>query len=189
MLISFSKKEERKEFLVYPNNYYRFINWNFFIRAEDARKIRYQKFEDLKPYKIGVARGVSYTKEFWKTQAFLEFFLVAKEELLFPMLLSKRVDIIPMSTQSALVKIKNEGIHNAVTYLPKAFKSKPYYDVIVKNSPYFQPTDGNAQTREQVIEEFVNRFDRTLKALIDSGFVKQLYEKYDQVWIQGNYTH
>jgi len=185
MLISFSKKNKRKEFLAYPEQFYRSIDWRFFIRKEDAEKIKFETFEDLKPYRIGVTKGVSYTKQFWDAQRFLKFDIYAVEKNQIPKLLAGRVDVIPMSTQSTLDSLKKKGLMDKVTYLPKPFKSKPYYDPVVKSSPFFKPPLDSGKTSQEMITEFTEKFDRILKRLITSGFVQSVYKKYGYDYLPG----
>ena len=65
MLMSKIMKEDRKLHLIYPQETYRNIAWNFFIRKEDEGKIKYDSLDDLRGLKVGATKNFAYTDEFW----------------------------------------------------------------------------------------------------------------------------
>lgn len=178
MLISYSVMKERFEYLAYPEESYRSIQWNFFIRKEDEGKITFEQLEDLKGLQIGVVRGTSYIKEFWEAETYLQFQIVSKNTQQIPKLLNKRIDIAPLNTRSTLYDLKKTGHMNKVTYLPKPLAVKQYYDPIIKGSSYFDPPPGSNLTREEVIEEFLARYDAIIKKFKEDGTIQNIYNKY-----------
>lgn len=178
MLISYSINNERLEYLAYPQESYRFIKWNFFIRKEDEGKITFETLEDLKGLEIGVVRDTSYTKEFWEAEAYLNFQVVSVSKLQILKLLNKRIDLVPLNTRSTLYDLKQANLLNKITYLPKPLKAKPYYDPIIKNSDYFTPLPGSSKTREEYIQEFLNQYDAIIKQLKEDGTIQKIYNKY-----------
>ncbi|HPO49012.1 MAG TPA: transporter substrate-binding domain-containing protein [Spirochaetota bacterium] len=64
MVFTYSKKEERKKYLIYPFESHISIEWHFFIRKEDEGKYKFDSYKDLRGLKIGYTRGQSYTIDF-----------------------------------------------------------------------------------------------------------------------------
>jgi polar amino acid transport system substrate-binding protein len=64
ILLLFSRKPDREEYLIYPQESYIDISWHFFIRAENEGKITFESFEDLKGLQIGITQDFAYTPEF-----------------------------------------------------------------------------------------------------------------------------
>ncbi len=177
MLIGYSKKAERLAFLAYPARSYRRIKWNFFIRKQDEGKIRFETFEDLKGYTIGVTRSVSYTKEFWAAQSMLHFDFVNQNELQIKKLLRGRVDLVPLNTRSTLYEAEQAGIRDKIAYLPKPIKDKPYYDPVSIHSDYFGVNDTDL-ARKQRIQRFLERYDEAIVTLEREGIIADTYQKY-----------
>ncbi len=178
MLIGYSKKTERLAYLGYPDTSYRRIKWNFFIRKEDQGKIKYDTFEDLKPYTIGVTGGVSYTKKFWEAENFLKFDYTTKNELQLRKLIAKRFDLVPLNTRSTLYEAKAAGILDKISFLPKPLKDKLYFDPVCTNSEYFLPEKDENITKEEKIKIFIEKYDEAIKKLEKNGTINKIYQKY-----------
>ncbi len=72
MHFSLSKNEERLKWYIYPVESYLTHTYNFFIRAEDKDRIRYETLDDLKGLQVGATESYSYTKEFWEAGLLLD---------------------------------------------------------------------------------------------------------------------
>ncbi|MEH6631397.1 MAG: ABC transporter substrate-binding protein [Halopseudomonas aestusnigri] len=164
MLLLFSKKKSRQEYLIYPEQSYVNITWNFFIRSEDEGKIKFKTFDDLKDIPIGATVDISYTPEFH--QAGLKLEMTTRNDLQIGKLLLKRFDAVPMNTISTLYEEREKGNLDKITYLPKALKSKPYYNVFTKASDY--PN----------VSELIEEYSSIIKELKANGTIDAIFAKY-----------
>lgn len=164
MLLLFSKKPDRMDFLIYPGESYIDISWNFFIRAEDEGKITYETFNDLKELHIGITQDFSYTPDF--LQSGLNFQTIPRNSLQIGMLLAKRLDAVPMNTISTLYEEKKAGRLDQLSYLPKPLTTKPYYNVFAKASGYPD------------IEGLAASYDETIRAMQADGTLDAILVKY-----------
>ncbi len=164
MLLLFSKKKSRQEYLIYPEQSYVNITWNFFIRSEDEGKIKFETFDDLRNITIGATVDISYTPEFH--QAGLKLQLTTRNDLQIGKLLLKRFDAVPMNTISTLYEERKKGNLDKIAYLPKALKSKPYYNVFTKASTY--PN----------FSELVKQYSAIIKELKADGTIDAIFKEY-----------
>ena len=164
MLLLFSKKPDRMEYLNYPDESYIDISWSFFIRAEDAGTIRFEGYDDLKGLQIGITQDFAYTPEF--LNAGLDFQTVASNNLQIGMLLAKRVDAVPMNTISTLYEEKKAGRLDQLATLPLPLITKPYYNVFAKASTYPD------------IESLPGRYDETIREMQSDGTLDAILIKY-----------
>ncbi len=165
MLISKIMKEDRKSYLIYPEETYRNIAWNFFIRKEDIRKIRYDSLEDLKNLRVGATRSFAYTDEFWAADFELDVMSINDKQI--EKLIAKRFDIVPMTTLSTLFKLRNNGQIDKVTYLPKVLVYTKLYNVFTKASNY--------PHKDKLIKEY----NLAIRKLTESGQIKAIFNKYN----------
>ncbi len=164
MLLLFSKKKSRMSYLTYPEQSYIDLTWNFFIRSEDKTKITYESFADLKGLIVGATKSNAYTPEFWA--AGLNLLTVPFNRLQLKMLLGKRTDIVALNTINTLYEEKNSGVLEKITYLPKALKTKPYYNVFAKASTH--PDMAYLQKNYSVI----------IQDLKQDGVIERIFQKY-----------
>ncbi|GAB2185575.1 transporter substrate-binding domain-containing protein [Roseibium sp. LAB1] len=164
MLLLFSKKQDRTEYLIYPEESYIDISWSFFIRAEDADTIRFEDYEDLKGLQIGITQDFAYTPEFLNSG--LDFQTVANNTLQIGMLLAKRVDAVPMNTISTLYEEKKAGRLDQLATLPLPLITKPYYNVFAKASNYPD------------IKSLPARYDATIREMQSDGTLDAILVKY-----------
>ncbi len=164
MLLLFSKRKSREEYLLYPEESYVNITWNFFIRAEDENKITFDTFDDLKGLTIGATNDISYTPAFFDANLRLE--MAPRNDLQIGKLLKNRLDAVPMNTISTLYEEKKKGNLEKITFLPKPLKSKPYYNVFSKASTY--PN----------IREIHRKYNQIIKELKADGTIQNIFEKY-----------
>jgi polar amino acid transport system substrate-binding protein len=163
MVLSFSRKSDRT-YLLYPKASYKELEWNFFIRKKNIGKIVFNNLNDLKGLVVGATQDWSYTPEFWK--AGLNLSVLTNNNLHLHMLYLGRIDTVPLNTASALYEIKKNGYSEKLTFLPKPFKSKPYYNAFVAASSY--PNK----------EELRRRYDEIIYRMIHDGTVQKVFDKY-----------
>lgn len=161
ILLLFSRKPDRMEYLIYPEESYIDISWNFFIRAEDEGRISYDSFEDLKSLQVGITQDFAYTPEFLASGLALQ--TVASNNLQIGMLLAGRIDTVPLNTISTLYEEKKAGRLDLLTFLPRPLITKPYYNVFAKASTY-PDIDGLAARYDAVIRDM--KADGTLDAIL-----------------------
>lgn len=168
MVFTYSIKSERERYLVYATESHIAIEWNFFIRAEDEGKYKFDTYDDLKGVTVGYTKGNSYTKEFFKAMNDGIFIgdEVVKEELQIDKLLNGRIDMAPMSTTSTLYSAQKEGFRDKISYLPKPIKSEPYYNTFVKKSDYPD------------LMKLVPKYDEILRQMKKDGTLKAIKNKY-----------
>lgn len=164
MLLLFSKKKSRMKYLIYPKESYIDLTWHFFIRAEDKDKIKYNKLEDLKKYKIGATKSLSYTPDFWNAGFNLD--LTSKNCLQINKLLAKRFDLVPLNTINTLYEEGLNGNLDKIAYLPKPLKTKKYYNVFTKKSDF--------PNKLEIIKEY----DKIIKDMKKNGIIQDIYNKY-----------
>lgn len=166
MALSFSIKEERRAYLTYPQESYKDIAWNFFIRKEDWGRIKFETLSDLKGLTIGATQDWSYTPEFWNSELTLDVIPYNSSQL--KKLLYKRIDVVPMNTVSALYEAKKNGYLTDITYLPKPLKTKQYYNAFSRHSRYPK------------IELIIKRYDEIIARMKEDGTIQKIYDEYLQ---------
>ncbi|WP_019615678.1 substrate-binding periplasmic protein [Psychromonas ossibalaenae] len=164
MVLLFSRKESRMDYLIYPNESYIDISWNFFILKENSGSITYETFNDLKGLKVGITNDISYTPEFISSG--LTFDDVSQNYLQIKKLLGKRIDIVPLNTISTLYEAKKQGYSHRLAYLPKPLKSKPYYNVF--------PIASQHPDKQRVMEEY----DQVIRDLKEEQIIAGILNKY-----------
>ncbi|WP_028866291.1 substrate-binding periplasmic protein [Psychromonas aquimarina] len=164
MVLLFSRKKSRMDYLIYPNESYIDISWNFFILKENSGSITYNSFEDLKGLKVGITNDISYTPEFHNSG--LDFDDVSQNHLQIKKLLGKRIDIVPLNTISTLYEAKKLGYSRRLAYLPKALKSKPYYNVF--------PIASQHPDKHRVMAQY----DQIIRDLKEEQIIAGILDKY-----------
>ena len=165
MLMSKIMKEDRKSYLIYPQETYRNIAWNFFIRKEDEGKIKYDSFDDLKGLKVGATKSFAYSDAFWAADLDLDIMPNNHKQL--DKLIYKRFDIVPMTTLSTLYMARMNGQSDKITYLPKVLAYTKLYNVFTKASRY--------PNKEKLIKEY----DRAIIKLTKNGQLQAIFDKYN----------
>lgn len=161
VVVSLSRKPDRELFLDYPNVPYLELSWHFVIRLEDVGKIKFDHFDDLKDLSIGVVDKNAYAQIL---PADLNYHVTQVEQNLFPMLIAKRIDAIPMNYPEAAYVAKHEGYANRVHILATPFRTAPYFITWSKTSTYPNKSAVMAKLDKIIAEK---RDDGSLKALYD----------------------
>ncbi len=164
MVLSFSRAQDREHYLIFPEQSYKDVSWHFFIRSENREAIRYSSFEDLKGLRIGVTQDWAYTREFW--DAGLDYHVVTNNEFNIRKLLKSRIDLVPLNTVSALYRAKQQGYRSQITYLPKALKSKPYFNAFSIASDH------------PLKDAIIRQYDTSISAMKKDGRIQAIYDRY-----------
>lgn len=164
VLLLYSRNAEREKYLAYPDESYLDISWNFFIRTEDTGRIKYETLDDLKPFKVGATRGVSYTPDFWN--AGLNLDLEAENTRQIDKLLARRIDTVPLNTIATLHRAHTEGYRDRIAFLPKPMKSKAYFNVFSKASTHRDMPNLRAN------------YDSIIRDLRDNGTIRRVIDQY-----------
>ncbi|WP_020592138.1 substrate-binding periplasmic protein [Kiloniella laminariae] len=164
MLLLFSKKQSRLDYLIYPEKSYIDLTWNFFLRREDAGKYRFNQLSDLKGVTIGATKDVAYTPEFWQAGLLLD--ITTNNDQQITKLLAGRFDLVPLNTISTLYEEKRNGNLGKISYLPHPLKSTRYYNVFTKASDF--PDQ----------ENLIRRYDEIIGELQQDGTIQKIMNKY-----------
>ncbi|MBF0208278.1 MAG: ABC transporter substrate-binding protein [Oligoflexia bacterium] len=81
-------------------------------------------------------------------------------------LLRGRIDLVPLSTDTAFYTAEKEGYRNKISYLPKPIKSEPYYNTIVKKSHY--PN----------LMGLIQKYDEIIKQMKKNGTLQSIEDKF-----------
>ena len=168
MVFTYSINKERENYLTYAKESHIEFSWNFFIRKEDEGKFKFEKYEDLKGYKIGATQGIAYSDDFWKAHenGILDLEIIQKNEIQMDKLLAKRIDMVPRNTQATLYELKKAGKLDLFSYLKKPIKAKLYYNTFVKKSTY--PN----------LDKIIVKYDEVLKEMKEDGTLKKILSNY-----------
>jgi polar amino acid transport system substrate-binding protein len=177
IVLSLSQSSERQKFLEYPAQAHLLLDWRFAIRKADRNRISFRNFSDLAGLHIGAAASFSYSPAFWNSGLDIE--TVAKNDLLIPMLLHGRFDIVPLNYMTSLYKARQDGIADNLIFLYPPIRQAAYYNVWSKASTY----DGK-QIFQQKYDDIIRKMrnDGTLAAIIERyiGPQKYMTKQYSQ---------
>ena len=168
MILTYSYKTERAQYLDYPVQSHVTLSWNFFLLKENLGKFDFDTFDDFKGLKIGATQGFSYTKAFWEAADSGVFTLdmVVKNELNMNKLLHGRFDTYANSRIDTLFQARQGGYLDKITFLQKPLKEKQYFNTFVKVSDY------------PYIESIKRRYDIELQKMRKEGVLQVIYDKY-----------
>ncbi|MDY0095167.1 MAG: transporter substrate-binding domain-containing protein [Candidatus Vecturithrix sp.] len=159
-----SKNEERQQYCYYPEEELTQSRYVFFIRQEDVGRLKFDSFDDLIGADVGITQGYSYTAEL------LDFLYAnglavstVSDESNLRMLAKKRTDYFPTDMLNGLYLVKESGLQDQLTCLPKPIFEKPYFIIFNK---------------QNVSLEFVERFSRTLAEFKQTEEFRQIEAKY-----------
>ncbi len=168
MVFTYSFKQWRTRYLIYPKESHIKTEFHFFILKSNQGKIRFNTFADLKGLTVGMTSGFSYTPEFLEAaeSGLFRISLLPVNSLHMKMLLKGRIDTVPLPSSVALYEATQNGYRDQITYLPKAMKSKPYFNTFVKTSDF------------PGLEDMITPYDRELKQMKEDGSLKAVFLKY-----------
>ncbi len=153
IVLTLSQNSERSQYLNYPEEAHLLLDWRFAVRAEDRDRITFNDFSDLARHRVGAAAEYSYTDTFW--QSGLDIEVVAKNDLLIPMLLQNRFDVVPVNYLSTLYETLRSGQREKIAFIYPPLRRAPYYNVFTTASNY-PDKDGFLERYDQIIREMRN---------------------------------
>ena len=168
MILTYSHKAERFQYLTYAKHSHITLGWNFFVRKENLGKIYFNKIDDLAGLNVGATLGFAYTPEFWQAaeDGVFELDTVVKNELNLKKLVHGRFDTFANIREDTLYQAKVAGYLDEIAYLPTSLKEKKYYNTFVKVSNY--PN----------LASVMVRYDEELLKLKQDGSIDRIYKKY-----------
>lgn len=164
IVLSLSRNASRNKYLLYPQEAHLLLDWRFAIRAEDRNRIRFTDFSDLLPYRVGAAAGYSYTPTFWNSGLTIE--PVIRNDLLIPMLLKRRLDLVPVNYLSTVFELIQSGQRDKIAFLYPPLRRAAYYNPFSLASDYPDK------------EKFVARYDEIIREMRKDGRLLAIMERY-----------
>lgn len=164
IILTLSQNDERAEYLEYPEEAHLLLDWRFAIRVEDVNRIRFSEFEDLAPYRIGAAAGYSYTRTFWESGLDIE--TVARNDLLIPMLLENRLDVVPVNYLSTVFDSIQSGKRKQLAFLYPPLRRAAYYNPFARASDYPDKA------------KFLKAYDKIIRDMRNDGRLLAIFERY-----------
>ncbi len=175
--ITMSRKPERMKYLKYPNESHLSIKWVFFLTKKFQeqqrglnKEIKFEKYEDLAPYKVGVTPGYAYSKDFWSAVDNNLFIVdkLTKNDNSIKKLLMGRIDLFPSYQFKMQWLALKGGYLDQITYLPNPIRNKPYFHPFSKASNHPAVKNGTV----------IKRYDEMILKLKKNGFIKKVFQKY-----------
>ncbi len=164
IILTLSQNAERSQYLQYPDEAHLLLDWRFAVRIEDRDRITFSDFSDLARHRVGAAAEYSYTDTFW--QSGLDIEIVAKNDLLIPMLLENRFDVVPVNYLSTLYETLRNGQREQIAFIYPPLRRAPYYNVFSKASDY---PDKDA---------FLKRYDQIIREMRNDGRLATIFQDY-----------
>lgn len=162
-LYPIAKNRGREAVIYYPEEPFCHSEWVFFIRKNDAGKLKFDSFDDLKGKRIGLTRDYKYTPALW---AFVKkennYELVTVEEQNFRKLMGKRIDYVISEYMVGMHLSKKLGIRDGIT----ALRENP-----IESIPLYV-----GFSKKAVKEEFVDKFSGALKIFKSDSYEQLLYK-------------
>lgn len=164
MLYTAATSVSRSKITHYPSESLTESAWSFFIRSEDAGKIKFEELNDLKSRRIGVVRAYVYTPELWDfMKQNSNYEEVPGDEQNIKKLMYNRVDLIVMDLWNGLYLIKKMGLQGKIIALDKPIEKISLYPIFSMNT---------------VSKDYVDKFSEELKAFKKTEGYKSLVKKY-----------
>ena len=164
IVLTLSQNDERSQYLDYPQEAHLLLDWRFAVRAEDRDRITFNDFSDLARHRVGAAAEYSYTDTFW--QSGLDIEVVAKNDLLIPMLLENRFDVVPVNYLSTLYETLRNGQREKIAFIYPPLRRAPYYNVFTKASDYPDK------------DTFLARYDQIIREMRNDGRLATIFQDY-----------
>ncbi|MCP4115074.1 MAG: transporter substrate-binding domain-containing protein [Desulfobacteraceae bacterium] len=131
--------EERRRFLVFPEEALITMEWVIFHRKD--RTLNYEKLADLKGLRLGITAGYDYGKAIHEPNLF-QLDEVISDEKNFEKLFRNRIDIFITDKHMGIHKLNEMGIADEITHIKKpyaiwhthlAFSRKPNHRKLCKD--------------------------------------------------------
>lgn len=178
-VLSVSYKKEREEYLLYTDEQKEFCRtqkipqdrlwiseYRFFVKKKNRHKLNFTSYKQIKVsgYRIGIDKSYSYHPKFWEYDLKTKTYSSNKSG--FKALITDEIDLYPLDTLVGNTRLKELGLLDSVTTLPKPLFKKPYHFLLTKNSNY----PNKVNIRDQFYEE--------LRKMHKSGKYQLLYDAY-----------
>lgn len=160
------KSEERAQYAYYsdPVNREQIV---FFYKGEDPIG-SWEHLEDLKDFKIGATRGLTYTDEFWQLadEGVLHVFVTDSEFNSFSQLIRGRIDLFISNIVAGMELLRSEFPEDVIHHIG-------YTQQVVSEvtGHLLFPKEGEKS------QEYLEIFNRGLAQIIEDGTYDILYEK------------
>jgi polar amino acid transport system substrate-binding protein len=159
------RNEERERFCYFPSEPLAHDKWVFFVRAEDAGRLKFSSFDDLVGHDIAVLRGAAISPEFWNfVHEHRNFTETASDEANFRMLQAGRVDYVVASFVNGMRLIGSLGLDGQVQPLSsRSLKEDDMYVIF---------------SRQRASPTFVAAFSDALHQFKQTDAFRAIYGKY-----------
>lgn len=154
--------EERELFAYYPEEPVFETDWVLWARKKAG--LKFDSWDDLEGKRLGLVRGYSYTKEFWREiKARTIYEEALSDEINFKKLQLGRVDYIVAESGNGYYLHKKLGLKDIIPLRIKSIKNDKLYILFNKNN---------------VTEEFVYRFSEELKRIKTTSSYQAIRDRY-----------
>ncbi|WDD96908.1 substrate-binding periplasmic protein [Thalassomonas actiniarum] len=134
----------------------------FAYSTDKFETFEWQRWEDLRPYKVGITRGYNYVSEITvKEDVYFEMVTTDKMNIL--KLLHGRVDVIPLYYVSAIAMFKEIPGHEKLRFAEKPLATKVFRLGISKKS---------------FLAEKIDEINKTLQEMQNDGTFKKILGEY-----------
>ena len=157
--------EERKKYYDFSNVVAVSTGRFFYLKAKIHEEVLWEKYTDLKPYRVGGVLGYWYERPFIEAKLTVEF--VQAEEGIMKRLQAGRVDLVPMDELVGWAMLKNIAPNELADFdtLKKPINVSELHLMISKNYP-------NAN-------EIREKFNVALKTIKRNGVYSRILKKYN----------
>ncbi len=162
-----SRQKDRESFLLYPETPICASTYVFFIRKEDAGRLKFDSWEDVAGHSVGVTAGYAYSEEFWKElkdRAGIQE--AGTDEQNFLKLVNGRFDYFPCDVYVGAVLLKQLGLSDKVLFLKKPVVQKDYFLAFSRKSGL------------RDLPGLIRTFDAALKKFVQSDAYADIMAKY-----------
>lgn len=157
--------KERARYCFYPDEPLMSEKWVFFVRSEDADRLSFTSYDQIRNRRIGILRGASVTEDFW---AFVKensnYEEVETDDLNFKKLSRRRLDYVVTSYSNGVMLLKDLELSDTIQPLP--------LPIIKEDNLYI------IFSKKTVSREFVMLFSEALKVFKATQDYKALVDKY-----------
>lgn len=166
-IYSASVNSEREQFLTYPGVLLHSSEYVFFVHKNKTSQIKFEEYDDIRKYRVGLTRGYAYDDEFWKTMKEYNNYVISNSDADNVKLLARQqIDLFACEKLNGIALLKELNLTGEVTYLEKVFISKSYFLAFSKNSNYPEKA------------AFLTAFEEALERFKKSSEYKKIEKKY-----------
>ena len=160
------KSSGREQYLIYSEPLVTAVGYIWSLADRDGGPVNFERFEDLRPYRIGVTVGYSYGDPMDEFLRSMDTDSAPKEILSFKKLLLRRIDIVPATSI-----IINGMIKTHPEFRGKFVHSKKPLHV----SEYFMGV-----SKKSRLARMIPRINRVITEMRAEGFIDEVVKKYTE---------